>query len=140
MKIRLKENAVNKNLLIWIGILVVLGLISALITYIRALKMSRAADIAAKGVAAVQRSNLTFFGVFVPVLVGVIGYFVYRGMVTRVPQTVGASFLLLAVGIAVALTIAAAVVFKMRGFVEFTVLHILYVAGLAWLYPLLAAR
>ena len=35
------------------------------------------------------------------------------------------------------LTILAAVVFKMRGFVEFTVLHVAYVAALGWIMPML---
>jgi hypothetical protein len=38
------------------------------------------------------------------------------------------------------LSIMAAVVFKMRGFVEFTALHVLYVAGFGWIIPMLWAR
>jgi hypothetical protein len=45
------------------------------------------------------------------------------------------NYLLLAVGIGVVLTILSALVFKMRGFVEFTALHVLYIAGFGWMMP-----
>ncbi len=130
----------NKNMLILIGMMVVIGLISTLITYFRAEKMSPLADIASKGVAAVQRGNVMFFGVVMPLVVGPIVYFVYRAMAVRAPDTAQTTFLLLAIGVAVALTILAAVVFKMRGFVELTALHILYVAGFGWVIPMLWVR
>jgi len=44
-------------------------------------------------------------------------------------------FLFLAIGIAVLFTVLAAVVFKMRRFVELTTLHILYAAGFGWIMP-----
>jgi len=125
----------NKNLLILIGVMVVVGLISALFTYLRAEKMSPLADIASKGVAAVQKGNITFFGLFVPVLVGPIAFFVYRGMLARSADTAQTTFLFLAIGIAIVLSILAAVVFKMRGFVELTALHVLYIAGFGWVMP-----
>jgi hypothetical protein len=130
----------NRNLLLVIGMIVALGLISAVLTYFRSEKMTPPADLAAKGLAAAQRGNAVFFGVFMPVLVGVIAFFVYRGMLARSPDTVETSFLLLAIGVAVVLTIMAAVVFKMRALAEFTTLHILYVAGFGWLLPRLLAR
>ncbi len=126
-----------RNVLVLFGLIVVLGVLSAGLTYVRAANMSPLADIESKGLAAVQRSNIGFFGVMIPVLVGVITFFVYRGMLARSPATVHSSFLLLAVGIGVALTVLAAVVFKMRGFVEFTVLHVAYVAALGWIMPML---
>lgn len=122
----------NKNVLVLIGIMAALGIVSAGLMYLRAGRASPPADIAAKGLAAVQRSNLTFFGIFVPILVGPIAYFVYHGMLARSPATAQTSYLLLAIGTGVVLTIMAAVVFKMRGFMEFAVLHILYIAGLGW--------
>lgn len=130
----------NKNLLVLIGMMVVVGLISALFTSWRADKMSPLADIASKGVAAVQRGNIIFFGVFIPLLVGPIAFFVYRGMLARSADTAQPHFLFLAIGIAVVLSILAAVVFKMRGFVELTALHVLYVAGFGWIIPMLWAR
>ena len=103
-------------------------------------KMSPLADIASKGVAAVQKGNIIFFGVVMPLVVGVIAFFVYRGMLARSADSAPTTFLILAVGIAVVLSIMAAMVFKMRGFVELTALHVLYVAGFGWIIPLLWAR
>ena len=125
----------NKNLLVLIGVMIVLGLMSALLTYLRAEKMSPLADIASKGVAAVQNGNIIFFGLFVPVLVGPIAFFVYRGLLVRSADTAQTIFLFLAIGIAIVLSILAAVVFKMRGFVELTTLHLLYIAGFGWIMP-----
>jgi len=139
-KILLKEYAMNKNLLVLIGVMVVVGLISALLTYLRAEKMSPLADIASKGVAAVQKGNIVFLGVLMPLVVGIIAFFVYRGMLARSANTGPTAFLFLGIGIAVALSIMAAVVFKMRGFVELSALHVLYVAGFGWVIPMLWAR
>jgi len=130
----------NKNLLVLIGVTMVVGLISAVLTYLRAEKMSPLADIASKGVAAVQKGNIVFFGVAVPLAVGIIAFFVYRGMLARSAETAPTSFLYLSIGIAIVLTVLAAVVFRMRGFVELTALHVLYVAGFGWIIPLLWAR
>ncbi len=126
-----------RNVAVLAGLLVVVGVISALLTYVRAANMSPLSDIQSKGLAVVQKGNLLFFGLEIPVLVGVITFFVYRSMLARSPDTVHTSFLLLSVGIAVALSILAAVVFKMRGFAEFTVLHVVYVAALGWIMPML---
>ena len=128
-----------RNTLMLIGLLAVLGVISAVLTYIRAGNMSPVADIQSKGLAAVQKSNILFFGVMMPLLVGVVTFFVYRSMLAHSPATVHTSFLLLAVGIGVVLSIMAAVVFKMRGFTEFTVLHVVYVIGLGWIMPMVWA-
>jgi hypothetical protein len=139
-KSAIEEVGMNRNVLVALGIMVVLGVISEVLTYLRAEKMSPVSDIATKGLAAVQRGNLTFFGVFIPVLVGVCSFLAYRTLLARSPATAQTSYLLLAIGIGVALSIAAAVVFKMRGFVEFTVLHVIYIGGFGWLMPLLWVR
>ena len=125
----------SKNVYILIGVMLVIGLISALLTYMRTEKMASPADIASKGLAAVQRGNVIFFGLFMPVVVGPIAFYVYRSMLTRSPDGAQTTYLLLAIGIAIVFTILAALVFKMRGFVEFTALHIFYVAGFGWMMP-----
>ena len=125
----------SKNIFILIGVMVAVGFTSALLTYARAEKMSPLADIASKGLAVVQRGNLIFFGLFVPILVGPIAYYVYRNLLARSPDSAQATYLLLAVGIGVLFTVLAALVFKMRGFVEFTALHVLYIAGFGWIMP-----
>jgi hypothetical protein len=115
--------------------MVAIGLISALLTYIRSERMAPPADLASKGLAAIQKGNVIFFGIFMPVLVGSIAFFVYRGMLSRSPDAAQTTYLLLAAGIGIVFTILAAAVFKMRGFVEFTTLHLLYVAGFGWIMP-----
>jgi hypothetical protein len=125
----------SKNIFILIGVMAVVGLISALLTYFRTEKIASPADIVSKGLAAVQKGNVIFFGLFVPVLVGTIAFYVYRSMLLRSPDTAQTMYLLLAVGIAIVFTVLAAVIFKMRGFVEFTALHIFYVAGFGWIMP-----
>ena len=129
----------TRNIVVLVVLMVIVGIISAVIAYIRAGSMSPLADLQSKGLASVQKSNIVFFGVFMPLLVGVIGFFVYRGMLARSPDTVHTSFLLLAVGIGIVLSIAAAIVFKMRGFAEFTVLHVVYIAAFGWVMPMLWA-
>ena len=129
----------SKNIFILIGVMVVVGVISAVLTYIRAEKMSPQADILQKGLAAVQNGNLIFFGLFVPILVGPIAYFVYGNMIVRSPDSAQITYLLLALGIGAVFTVLAALVFKMRGFVELTALHVLYIAGFGWIMPKLWA-
>lgn len=125
----------SKNILILIGVMVAVGLISALLTYIRTEKMALPAGIASKGLAALQRGNVIFFGLFVPVLVGPLAFYIYRNMLVRSPDGAQTTYLLLAAGMAFVCTILAALVFKMRGFVEFTALHAFYVAGFGWIMP-----
>lgn len=129
----------SKNIYILVGVMVAIGLISALLTYLRTEKMAAPADLASKGIAALQRGNVIFFGLFMPVLVGSIAFYIYRGMLAHSPSTAPTTYLLLAVGIGILFTILAAVVFKMRGFVEFTALHVLYIAGFGWIMPRLLA-
>ena len=126
----------NKNFLILLGVMVIVGFISALLTYFRSEKMASPTDVATKGLAAIQKGNLIFYGLFMPVLVGLISFYVYRGMLAHYPQSAQTIFLSLAIGLGIVLTILAAVVFKMRGFFEMTTLHLLYVASFGWLTPL----
>lgn len=125
----------SKNIFILIGVMIVVGVISAVLTYVRTEKMALPADIATKGITAIQRGNLIFFGLFVPILVGPIAYFVYRNLLARSADSAQTTYLFLAVGIGVVFTVLAAVVFKMRGFVEFTALHVLYIVGFGWVMP-----
>jgi hypothetical protein len=125
----------SKNTLILIGVMLAVGLISAVLTYTRTEKMASPADIASKGLAAIQKGNVIFFGLFMPILVGPISYYVYRSLLARSPDSAQTTYLFLAVGIGIVFTILAAVVFKLRGFVEFTALHVLYIAGFGWIMP-----
>lgn len=125
----------SKNIFFLIAVMVAVGLIFALLTYSRTGKMALPAEIASKGLAAVQRGNVIFFGLFVPVLVGPIVFYLYRSMLVRSPDTAQTTYLLLAVGLGVVFTVLAAAVFKMRGFIEFTALHVFYVVGFGWMMP-----
>jgi hypothetical protein len=125
----------SKNIYILIGVMLVIGFLSALLTYIRTEKMASPVEIASKGLAAVQKGNVIFFGLFMPMLVGSIAFYVYRNMFVHSPAAAPTAYLLLAAGIAIVFTILAAVVFKMRGFIEFTALHVLYMAGFGWVMP-----
>jgi hypothetical protein len=125
----------SKNLLSLITIIAAVGVISAAIAYLRAGSMASPADIAAKSLEAVRQSSVFFYGLFMPVLFGVISFFVLRFMTARWPATAETSILWLAIGIGLVFTVMAAVVFKMRGFAELTVLHILYIASFGWLLP-----
>jgi hypothetical protein len=125
----------TKNILILILLIAAVGAISAAIAAVRAGTLTAPADLAAKGLAASRKSAAVFFGLFVPVVTGVIAFFVLRFLSARSPATYETSFLWLAIGVAVVFTGLAAVVFKMRGFVEFTAMHVLYVAAFGWLMP-----
>lgn len=125
--------------LVVVGIILAVGLIGGAITFFRAGSMMQPAEITSKGLASVRKSGLTFYGLFMPILTGVIAFYVFRFMNARWPASAETNFLLLAIVIAVVFTVMAAVVFKMRGFVELTALHILYVAGFGWLMPRLLA-
>lgn len=82
-----------------------------------------------------MRSSVIFYGLFMPVLVGIITFYVLRFMNARWPATAETSILWLAIVIALLFTVMAAVVFKMRGFAELTALHVLYVGSFGWLLP-----
>jgi hypothetical protein len=125
----------DKNTLTLGGIIIVIAAIGALLTYWRSESMATPADIAARGLSLVQRDAVLFYGLFLPVVVGVIAWFVYKGMYGQSPDTAARNLLLLAVGIGIFFTVLAAVVFKMRGFSEFLILHIVYAAGFGWIMP-----
>lgn len=127
----------SKNLYVLGGVMIVLAAVSALITYFRAGTMSPPNDIATKGLAAIQRGNVLFFGVFMPLITGWISYRVWLSMQAKYGVAAQSKYLVLAIILGVIFSIMAALVFKMRGFWEFFVLHAIYVIGLGWLMPLL---
>ena len=126
----------SKNIFVLVGVIVVVALVSAVITYFRAQTLATPDEITAKGLPAIRTERVSFYAIFLPILVGVVSFFVYRFIYTRWPGSAKMGFLFLAIGIAVLFTMLAAVVFKMRGFVELTALHILYAAGFGWIMPM----
>ena len=130
----------NNTTLVVVGVILAVAVISGGLAYLRAESFSTPNEISSKGLAAIRRGQLIFYGVLMPLLVGVISYFVYRRMSERGPDSTQTSFLLLAIGIAVGFTLLAAIVFKMRGFAEFVALHVLYTSAFGWIMPILLAR
>lgn len=116
-------------------VVLLMTIISAAYAYARTQSFGSLDVIAAKGVEAARRDNAVFYAA-VSLVVGVIGYFVLRYLVGHSPEAANAQYLYAAVGIAVVLEVLAAVVFRMRGLADFTVLHVAYVAGYGWLFPL----
>jgi H+/Cl- antiporter ClcA len=127
----------SKDTLVLIAIMFAIAVISGLLTAWRTASFATAEDVASKELSTIRRDRVLFYGVFMPVAVGLISFFVYRWMHNRSPDSAQTTFLLLAVGIAIGFTILAAVVFKMRGFAEFVVLHVVYAGGFGWMMPLL---
>lgn len=125
----------SKNIIVLVGVIIAVGVFSAVIAYFRAANLATSDEIASKGLSSIRRARVSFYGVFMPFLVGSISFYVFRFMNTRWPASAETSLLWLAIGIAVLFTVMAAVVFKMRGFVELTFLHILYVASFGCLMP-----
>jgi hypothetical protein len=124
-----------KNVIVVIGIILALGIVSGFLAYLRASVLASPADLEAKGLQAVRKQTTIFYAVYVPILAGVIAYFLYRFVSTRWPATAESTFLIIVIAIAVIFEIMAAIVFKMKGLVEFTILHILYAFSLGWLMP-----
>lgn len=62
-------------------------------------------------------------------------FFVYRGILAFTRHSSNNLPALSRRGIAIVFTILAAAVFKMRGFIELTALHVFYVAGFGWIMP-----
>jgi len=85
----------NGTILGWILIVTIL---SALYAAFRAPALSTPEEIAPKGLAA-RRRELGIFYAMVPIVVGLIAFFVYRGMLARSPETAQGTFLLIAIGI-----------------------------------------
>jgi hypothetical protein len=126
---------VSKSIIVLLILIIGIGLVSGLLGYWRAQSFSTPDELATKGLAMIRRERLIFYGLFIPVLVGIISYFVYRWMTARWSGTGESAFLLLAVAMALVFTALAAVVFRMRGFAEFTALHLLYTVGFGWIMP-----
>lgn len=125
----------SKSTLVLIMVIISIGLVSGLLGYWRAQSFSTPDEFAAKGLAAIRRDRLIFYGLFMPILVGVISYFVYGWITARWSGTGESAFLLLAIAMAFVFTVLAAAVFRMRGFAEFTALHVLYTVGFGWVMP-----
>jgi hypothetical protein len=122
-----------------IGLILVVTIVSAGYAYLRAGVLASADQIAAKGLAVASRDTAVFYAV-VALVVGILAYFAFRGMAQATPDTAPGRFLLLAAGIGLALEIMAAVVFRMRGLADLTLLHLLFIAGFGWLLPQLFPR
>lgn len=116
-------------------VVLLMTVISAVYAYFRAQSFGSLDVIAAKGIEAARRHNAIFYAA-VSVVVGVIGFFALRYLIGRGADAADAQYLYLAIGIGVVLEVLAAIVFKMRGLADFTFLHLAYVAGYGWLYPL----
>ncbi len=125
----------SRSLASVVVLIVSLTLVSAIYTYFRAQVFTTSDQLATKGLAAARRNTAIFYA-GVAVVVGIISYYVFRAMVRASPDAADGRFLLLAIGIGVALELMAALVFRMRGIADFTVLHVLHVAVYGWLLPL----
>jgi hypothetical protein len=121
------------------AVILVVTLASAVYTYFRAGVLASAQQIAARGLTGASRDTAVFYA-GVAVVVGVIAFVVFRAMANAAPDAAPGRFLLLAVAIGVVLQIMAAVVFKLRGFIDFGLLHLLHIAGFGWLLPQLMPR
>lgn len=109
--------------------------VSAAYAYVRTQSFGSLDVIGAKGIEAARRDNAVFYAA-VSLVVGVIGFFILRYLIGRSPEVANAQYLYAAIGIGVVLEVLAAIVFKMRGLADFTVLHLAYIAGYGWLFPL----
>ena len=115
-------------------LIAVLAAISFVFTYFRAAVLASPDQISTKGLVLARRDTAIFYA-FVAVLVGAVGYVAFQAMVNASPEFAQTQFLLLALGLGVVLEIAGAVVFRMRGIVELTLLHLLFIAAYGWLLP-----
>jgi hypothetical protein len=123
-----------KSLLSVAALIMALTFVSAVYTYFRAGVIASPDQIASNGLPAASRDTAVFYA-FVAILVGVIGFFVFRGMLNTSPDSAPRNFLFLAIGIGIVFEIMGAAVFKMRGLADLTLLHILHIAGYGWLLP-----
>jgi hypothetical protein len=113
----------GKSMIVLVVIMLGIGLVSGLLTYWRAPSLATPDALVAKGLAIIRRERVTFYGLFLPVLVGTIAYFVYCWMSARWPSPGDHAFWVLALVVALGFTLLAALVFRLRGFVEMTALH-----------------
>ncbi len=125
------STALVRSVILIVGV----AAISGVYAFARANALTTPDQLAAKGLAAARWDTAIFFA-GVGLVVGIIGVLVYQWMGGAGSPSASRSFLLLAVGIGVALEILAAVVFKMRGLADFTALHILHIVGFGWLLPM----
>lgn len=129
----------SKSLLFPTVLVIVVTLVSAAYAYFRASVLATSDQIATKGLEAASRDTAVLYAL-VSVGVGVIGYFAFRAMFNSSPDTVQSNFLLLALGIGIMLEVMGLVVFKMRGIMDLTVLHVVHILGYGWLLPQLLLR
>jgi hypothetical protein len=125
----------SRPITVLVVMMIGIGLVSGLFGYWRAQSFSSPDELATKALSTIRRDRLIFYGLFMPVLVGIISYFVYNWMKARWSGSGESAFLVLAIATALVLTVLAAVVFRMRGFAEFTALHVLYTVGFGWIMP-----
>jgi len=117
-------------------LILIVAAISGVYAFLRAATLTMPDQLAAKGLERARWDTAVFY-VGVAVVVGILGTFVFGWMGGATSPNAPRSFLLLALGIGVALEIMAAVVFKMRGLADFTALHIVQIVGFGWLLPML---
>jgi hypothetical protein len=129
-----KENPMPKSLLSVVVLIIAVTFVSAIYTYFRSSVIAAPDQIASKGLPVVSRETAVFYA-FVAILVGIIGFFVFRGMLHSAPDSAPRNFLYLAIGIGIVFEILGAVIFKTRALADLTLLHILHIAGYGWLLP-----
>jgi hypothetical protein len=117
------------------ALIVVVAVITGVYAYLRAGTLTTGDQLAAKGLDRARWDTAVFFA-GVAVVVGAIGVLVFGWMGGAASVTAPRSFLLLAAGIGLGLEILAAIVFKMRGLGDFTVLHLIQIVGFGWLLPI----
>ncbi len=125
----------SKNAFIVIGFIILGILASSFLSYFRAENLAIPSDIAIKGFENARRDLVIFYGFTIPVVVGFSSYYIYKHMFTKNSQTAPMTFLLLAAGIGIILTMFAGLVFGTRSFYELTGLHVICVVLYGWLMP-----
>jgi hypothetical protein len=66
----------GKSMIVLVVIMLGIGLVSGLLTDWRAPSLATPDELGAKGLTIIRRERVTFYGIFLPVLVGIIPYFV----------------------------------------------------------------
>lgn len=130
----------NKNTFVLIGIMLTVSIISVAIAHLRIAYMTAPDVLASQGLSSVKKQGYIFYGIFLPAVVGLISLYAFRYLEAHRPAGALTAYHVLAIGLGLLLTISAAVVFKMRGFTEFLVLHILYITLFGWIMPLLLTK
>lgn len=122
----------SKAALVVAGNMAAVALITIIIVYFRTASMAFPEDLAKKGLDTVRRENIIFFGLVMPVVVGLISLYVYRHWFVANPL----HFLFLAIGIGIALSIMGAIFYR-RSLGEFSIMHIVHIIFFGWLMPFL---